>query len=521
VNQEPRRLAEGEKMKRFISLVLFGSLLLLQGRGFAEVPDLEIKISGMMDAVSFLYRNIAPGAPPLAPGDPGQGIYSFTTPPLRPDSFPDPLSSAWDKTNAYMESRARLKFDAMMGKAVSGTIFLEIDSFRWGDPDGTRNSAGYWGADRVAVEVKNFYMDLGLPYFGIPIPMMLRVGVQPLYLRPYIFTYTDGAGISGAIKIDPVIINPFWFKAIEGKDAASDDVDIYGLNISADVGSLKIGGYGVYYNMNTYPLDSVTMVYGESPPYRADAWWFGVYTEGRLGPIELDFDAVYDYGEVESRSGTSAPSVKYRGWASRLTINYPWDKFNIGAKIMYASGADQKKTSPSGLPGTTTPYGGVSTNVGSYVTPPGSEQWAGGESLIVYGSWVARSDIGFYVWPFTAYTNLTRGGWGGTWFAKLFAGFKATPWYKISLEVLYVGDTTKNGNTLGNAQKANGQPRDDKTIGWEFDLINAFEIYKNLKYEVGLGYLLPGDALDQLGAYGENASFKDPWILASRLVYEF
>ncbi len=470
--------------------------------------------------VSLLFQNIAPGTP-------GQTIYTRLTPPLWPSSYPSSLSGAWNRTAAWMESRARLKFDAVMGKALAGTIFLEMDSFRWGDAPAyflsphENNTMGYWGADRAAVEVKNVYFDVALPYVGIPVPMMLRFGVQPLYLRPYIFNYTDGAGITGALKLDPVTISPMWFKPLEGKDASADDVDIYGLNAFVNVRGLTLGGFGTYYNMNTYPLDQASYTYGSGPPFRSNMLWLGLYAEGKAGPLDLNFDVVYDHGEVMKAFSNQVPDVKYQGWASRLTISYPWDRFNVGGTFMYASGADQKKTSSSGLPGSITPYGSISSKVGSYVIPPGSEQWAGGESLIVYGSWVSRSEIGYYVFPTTAGFNITRGGWGGTWFAKLFASYKLTSWYKVSIEGLYVGDTTKNGNTLGNPVKANGQPRDDKTIGWELDWINNFLIYQNLKFDVGLGYLFAGSALEQRGAYGENASFTNPWIIATHLTYEF
>jgi hypothetical protein len=509
-------------MKRLALLSFLGLLALICSTpGYTEVPPVDIKISGFIDMVSLLLRNVAPGTP-------GQAIYSRTTPPLWPSSYPSTFSGAWNRTAAWMESRARLKFDAVMGKALSGTIFLEMDSFRWGDDPFIpfpnlfeSNKMGYWGADRASVEVKNVYFDVALPYLGIPVPMMLRFGVQPLYLRPYIFTYTDGAGITGALRLDPVTISPMWFKPLEGKDASADDVDVYGLNVFANAGGLTFGGFGTYYNMNTYPLNQASYIYGNGPPYRADMLWLGLYTEGKAGPVDLNFDVVYDHGEVKKAFSDQVSDVKYRGWASRLTVSYPWEKFNIGATFMYASGADQKKTSQSGLPGSTTPYGSVSSNVESYVTPPGSEQWAGGESLIIYGSWISRSEIGFFVYPSTASTSLTRGGWGGTWFTKLFASYKLTSWYKASIEALYIGDTTKNGNTLGNAVNANGQPRDDKTIGWEFDLINNFLIYQNLKFDVGLGYLFAGSALVQRGFFGENASFKNPWILATHLTYEF
>jgi hypothetical protein len=38
---------------------------------------------------------------------------------------------------------------------------------------------------------------------------------------------------------------------------------------------------------------------------------------------------------------------------------------------------------------------------------------------------------------------------------------------------------------------------------------------------VGMGYLVAGDALDQSWPYQENASFKNPWILATHLTLEF
>ena len=188
------------------------------------------------------------------------------------------------------------------------------------------NEMGRWGADSAAVEVKNVYFDVALPYMGIPLPMMLRLGVQPLYVRPYIFTYTDGAGITAAIKIDPVTIMPMWFKPLEGKVYASDDVDVYGLNLSAQIDQLTLGGFGFYYNMNTYPLSNVTLTSGENPTYQSDMWWFGLYAEGKVGPIDLNFDVVYDYGEVRKEFGSPAPNVDYRGWATRLTVNYPWDE---------------------------------------------------------------------------------------------------------------------------------------------------------------------------------------------------
>ena len=38
--------------------------------------------------------------------------------------------------------------------------------------------------------------------------------------------------------------------------------------------------------------------------------------------------------------------------------------------------------------------------------------------------------------------------------------------------------------------------RDDTSIGWEFDLINEIQIYNNLRFFVGGGFLIAGNAMD-------------------------
>ena len=94
-------------------------------------------------------------------------------------------------------------------------------------------------------------------------------------------------------------------------------------------------------------------------------WWFGIYADGKAGPVNLNFDFVYDNGKVKQKNiinsdgvDGSTPwfypiqDVKYEGWATRLKLDFPWEKFNFGVVGMYATGADANKTSTGGLPGT-------------------------------------------------------------------------------------------------------------------------------------------------------------------------
>jgi hypothetical protein len=245
---------------------------------------------------------------------------------------------------------------------------------------------------------------------------------------------------------------------------------------------------------------------------------------------------------------------------------------------MYATGADARHTSSSGLPGTNTAIGpgfqlginpanpaaivqgapattasgyatkNLTRRVTSYVVPPGSEQGpANGESMVIY-SMEPGATGGYGIAESANYAQLSRGGFGGTWFAKLYASMKLLPWYKLTVQGLYIGDTTKNGDTFGNSVKylqaipagyaSLGIPqsttflRDNTDIGWEFDLINEIQIYNNLKFTLGYGYLFAGDALDV--RMGHNASFPslagsvpgnrkadNPWAVRTRLMYTF
>jgi hypothetical protein len=119
---------------------------------------------------------------------------------------------------------------------------------------------------------------------------------------------------------------------------------------------------------------------------------------------------------------------------------------------------------------------------------------------------------------------VSRGGFGGTWFTKLYASAKLLPWYKVTLQGLYIGDTTIHGNTLGNAVKYTGASllRNDNSIGFEFDLMQDIQIYNNLRLWLGWGYLFAGGALDINNAgSGVNHSAANPWAFRTRLIYTF
>jgi len=515
-------------MRKLAVLFVVGLMVMAFGVTANAQPKVTMDITGFIDFAGIITKNITDGRYPI------YGLLSDINQP----------GGNLDKTGAFANSRARLKFTANAGKELKGVIFFEMDSDRWGDYNGTRNSMGYWNADRAALEVKHAYFAVGLPYFGVPVPITMTFGVQTIDVRSDFLMGVDGAGIKMNFKADPVNIDFWWAKPNEGRIYDSDDNDIYALHANGAIGDSTLGGYWVFENAKSYPPVEVeintpgggTATYpgvpediGANAGARAKFNWVGAYWDGKFGGVGLSADLIYDWGEVKPGWDNSAipdiRKVKYNGYFATARATYDWEMFMFGGGAWYASGSDVDKTGPNGLPGEVTANGSFSNKVGAFVVPGGDGPgWPFGYPLVYFGGPFARANNTFA----TDSGNITNaGGVGGTWGAYAYGGYKLAPWYNVWLQAMYLGDTTKNGNTNGNARQNPGVPadtnlRDDKTIGIEFALTNQITVYDNLELYWGAGYLFAGDAFDIYDeADGDNKSPDNPWDLATRLVFSF
>jgi len=525
-------------------LLLFAVLILaFSATAYSQDVKLDFRASGFIDFRTEAYNfswstNYA--ARTLMLGLPAQN----QPPQYNPVTGTFSGGGEWNKISAYAEERLRLKFDAIMGKELSGTIFFEADSSTFGDYQGMvggasypRNSLGTWNADNISLEVKNVYFDVAVPY--VPVPITVRFGVQPFGTRSNMFLYVDGAGVTASAKLDPVQITGSWAKMCEGLQANSDDSDLYSLQISGKVDTFSIGGYGYYLDMRTYPLYA-GYVTSPAPPTKpaygstvnsvsSKMTWLGAYADGKLGPVNINFDFVYDIGWVKSKSTALDPAadskVDYNGWASRLKVDYPWEAFNFGVVGFYGSGANANKIDASGFPGKPVynpgqaAQGAFSSKNGSYVVPPNSETGSFNEGEVFTASYVNDGFTGFNYFGNT--NQMTRGSNGGIWLAKLYASYKVTPDFKMTLQGLYFGDTTKNGDTFGTSRNYTGIAlQNNSTIGYEVDLVNEWQIYRNLALRFSGGVMWTGDALKFWNGYS-NEKPNTPWIVVTRLVYSF
>jgi hypothetical protein len=444
------------------------------------------------------------------------------------------INPAFDDTQAWMDTRFRLKFSAKANDYATGVIYFEGDSSQWGeDPDG-RNTAGAWNADRNAVELKQFYIDFKVPGLSDVAPTKVRAGIQGFSVRSHILLYADGPGVEVNATAGPVKFNLYWYKPNEGDTWRADDADIYGVQAWIP-GLLPVtpGFYFLFMNSNEYPIrgedanaffegpvDALD-IWGTSGD-SAEFWWAGAYVDGKIGPVTLKADFAYMDGEVDLSSANAAatgfPDPEFSGWAAFIDACYTIQMempIDIGGTFAYGSGDDLTDVD------TKLEFDGFRVPVGS------EEPYGGNWGMVFYPS--AIHD-GVYIANRADDSEVALGKLGGTWFAKLYASVKPLDWLKITAYGMYIGDTTKDGNTIGRAIDPN-EPlwlEDESDIGIEVGAYANIQIYKNLTYSFGGGYLFAGDALDTFDPEGSvaagtpvNESPDDPWAILSQLIFKF
>jgi hypothetical protein len=436
-----------------------------------------------------------------------------------------------------VDTRFRLRFTAKANDVASGVIYFEGDSSRWGEaPDG-RNTAGAWNADRNAVELKQFYIDFKVPFISDFAPTTLRAGVQGFALRTHFLLFADGAGVELNTTTGPVKWSWYWYKPEEGEDNQADDADFYGVRFWLP-GLLPVtpGAYFLYLHAGDYPLrENTPGGFGEPSYDTAKAWWLGAYLDGKVGPLAIQADAAYFNGKITLGSPESlaiadvlAPDPKASGWGvfADVSVADIVPNFTFGGAFAYGTGDDL--VDAEDLFGNDDEFSG-------FRVPPGSEEpYIGNWGMVYYAS--AIND-GVRISNLASGTEADLGKLGGTWFAKLYASYKFPAWLKTTVYGMYIGDTTKEGNTIGNARDImpaitgiSSGLQDDSDIGIEFGAYCDISIYKNLTYSIGGGYLVAGDALDgytgvDIPAFPfsipVNDSPADPWAVLSQLIFKF
>ena len=97
-----------------------------------------------------------------------------------------------DNTDTFdAQQRVRLQLDAVASEALSGTVYFEIGTQKWGQS----STGGSLGADgNNQIRVKNAYIDWAIPETDVLVRMGLQPFVMPGFVAGSAVLDGDGAG---------------------------------------------------------------------------------------------------------------------------------------------------------------------------------------------------------------------------------------------------------------------------------------------------------------------------------------
>ena len=447
--------------------------------------------------------------------------------------------------------RIRLQLDAVASETLSGTVFFEIGDQMWGQSE----SGGALGADSTSVvKLKNAYIDWMVPNTDLKLRMGLQavalpnvaggsaimdgdaaavvasyqfnenVGLTALWMRPlndnYTGTNADGEAYGNGyknyldnmdlfalmlpLKFDGVELTPWAMYGMQGKNTRFNEGGVE----TAD-GALNVTLPGYYPGMNFGPggLGHTGKSYGSM-------FWAGLPVAiTAFDPLNIEFDINYGYVEAMGRYDVLKRGVesvlgnsKREGWLVKALVEYKMDWGTPGIFGWYASGDDGNvKNGSERLPSIA-----GSGNFTSFMGD-GNLAWGTGynfydNNLTYAGTW----GIGLQIADVSFVEDLKHtfrvAYWGGTNSPSM---------------VKYMGSAVAWDDTTA-VQDGPYLTTNDGLL--EFNLVNSWQIYENLKANLELGYIInmmDRDTWDKSYVSDRNWSKQDAWKAQLIFAYSF
>ena len=436
-----------------------------------------------------------------------------------------------DSSDRFTASqRVRLQLDAVASESLSGTVFFEIGDQTWGS-GGTygKGSGGAMGADGVAVEVKNAYIDWMVP----DTTLSFRMGIQALAL-PNVAGGSavlddDAAGVTFHMQFNENVgLTGMWARPLNdnydvqdgdysgnNKKSYLDNVDLFALTLPLTFDGIEITSWAMLGVIGQNAFRGETDAETDITPYMTSnymdsrwnhgdgdgsfertsnanttAFWAGLPVKLTLwDPLNIEFDINYGYVGSQGRGtiervdggGKTRFSTERQGWLAKALVEYKMDWGTPGIFGWYASGDDDNPKNGSERMPSVSP----STNFTSFMGD-GNLAWSSGGSLYdrnlsLAGTW----GIGLQVADMSFVEDLKHtfriAYWGGT-NSPTMAKYAAHPWsWESGNGGSYDGDTFAGDPELY-------LTTNDGLL--EFNLVNSYQMYENFEINFELGYIV-------------------------------
>jgi hypothetical protein len=376
-------------------------------------------------------------------------------------------------SHARYDHRVRLLVDVKSGANLSGRVHLETGAV--GAADGNSSDTTVWGAlpsaeggrkqatlDTV-VEAWIAYTGTGL--FGVPAG--IKVGHMPIIVGAGQFfdhrRYGDDAILFVLEPTKELELNLSTLKLEEGAMTDNtDDKDLYTL-------------------MATYKLDKATTLganytYINQSDTEMSLQNVGLFARGKVAGLGYRASADFQFGDL-------SPTVKARGWAATLGLNYKVDPVTLRASFGYGSG------DKLGSAGKNEEFQTFLNNFINYT--------------VVYDYRVITA----------AKAKTIAKGIANTTYFNVGADFSPMKDLSLALD-LFVLRASKSLSTLPNTLG------ESKTIGTEVDFKATYRVAKNLTYFINSGILFAGDFY-KAAATGPTSDPKNAIVFHHGLTFSF
>jgi hypothetical protein len=394
--------------------------------------------------------------------------------------------------------------------SVRGVYMMEIGAIRFGNVGGNlgRNSGGGFSGDGVNVETRFAYVD-----FALPTPKKNRVsfGLQPFLANKWLWNETATAlqlqGDTGTVGYTVA-----WARGVEflNSTAAHDTMFADADNLYARIDftpakDLKTGVFGLYQHRNadvnpviptaTPPVTTVTA----APSYLLknfgevdyDIWNVGLDGSFKFENFFVNFDAIYQGGETNSKTTTAGPPV------ATATRNFDLASFFLHADLGVNLGAATKVT-----------------YTGWYASGDDDANDDDINNFIATDVDTFDSVI-FFEGGYTDDNYFTEAPYfltAGAIFNKLAVEHKVTPKLTAGAAVMYV--MTAEDLTIGGGDTS-------KNLGTEIDASLSYKINPNLELAVNAGYLVADDGMDAFEVNKDGEADRNIFRTTARARYQF
>jgi hypothetical protein len=474
--------------------LLIGLVLGLIAAWSVPAMAIDLTASGYIGAKGYIFSNTNGPPPFVAWGIPGVSSYAYNR-----NNSPELCFN--DAKGSFINSRAELQFTVRASEDLFGVFKFRMNSSAspWGQVPGaaTGNDYAVEGASIVAVNVQEIFVDFRVPP---KLPLWVRVGLQPIFIRGWIFMFEEAPGVSVRLNVDPIKlgVTGYYAKLLDPSTiSASGGAEFYAVDakIPLSFGKSVNIAPGMFFAFQNNRVDNGAAL----DPDAQQLWWLGVNLDGKIGPINTQVDFIYNGGTLKNET---VDNLDYASWLISGSLSYVFKKleFGVGAKYVKGDNTSTDTIETFQLPGTYANYG--------------SESMAISGDFIVFDHGWMQPGPG---WPGAGLIDGPSTFWFGYWDVRAFAYYQVLDWLKVGAQLGYIGDTVSGDGTYGIQDAIGNDGQDDSGIGWEMDFGVNVDIYKNLSLQTGFGYLFAQKALSQAGGVAPN----DPWALTSRLMYFF